>query len=107
MNEAAQPFMTTGGGINYDTIEESGYKYEIFIGDSFAQEDNVSNMEEDERKYQTSVEIKVLGILIGDGPNDETPKVTKTQNAVEVKIARERTLLEENPGEWDKSKFRG
>ena len=78
MNEVVQPFMTTGGGINYDTISENGYKYEIFIGDAFAQEDNVANMEEDERKYQTSIEIKALGLLIGDGPNDETPKATKT-----------------------------
>ena len=107
MNEAVQPFMTTGGGINYDTMSENGYKYEIFIGDAFTQEDNVSNMEENERKYQTSIEIKALGILIGDGPNDETPKATVTQNAVEVKIPRERTMIDDAPGEWDKAKFRG
>ena len=107
MNEIVQPFITTGGGVNYDTIEENGYKYEIFIGDAFAQEDNVSNMEEDERKYQTSIDIKALGLLIGDGANDETPKATVTQNAVEVKIPRERVIFEETPGEWDKSKFRG
>ncbi len=107
MKEAAQPFMTTGGGINYDIIEDNGYKYEIFIGDAFAQEDNVSSMEEDERKYQTSIEVKVLGILIGDGPNDETPRATTTQNAVEVKIPREREIIDDIPGEWDKAKFRG
>ena len=107
MNEITQPFMTTGGGINYDTIEENGYKYEIFIENSFTQEDNVASMEEDERKYQTSIEIKALGLLIGDGPNDETPKATVTQNAVEVKIPRERVMLEEKPGDWDKAKFKG
>ena len=107
MNDATQPFMTTGGGINYDTIEENGYKYEIFIENTFSQEDNVANMEEDERKYQTSIEIKALGLLIGDGPNDETPKATITQNAVEVKIPRERVMLDDEPGEWDKAKFRG
>ena len=107
MNEVVQPFMSTGGGINYDTIEENSYKYEIFIGDAFTQEDNVANMEEDERKYQTSIEIKALGLLIGDGPNDETPKATITQNAVEVKIPRERVMVDDVPGEWDKAKFKG
>jgi hypothetical protein len=107
MNEIIQPFMTSGGGINYDTIEENNYKYEIFIGDAFAQEDNVANMEENERKYQTSIEIKALGLLIGDGPNDETPKATITQNAVEVKIPRERVMVDDVPGEWDKAKFKG
>jgi len=97
MNEIIQPFMTTGGGINYDTIQNSGYKYEIFIGDAFSQEDNVSSMEEDERKYQTSIEIKALGLLIGDGPNDETPMATVTQNAVEVKIPREEVIMHWTP----------
>jgi hypothetical protein len=37
--------------------------------------------------------IKVLGYINGAGPNESLPRVTKTQNAVEVKIGRERVIL--------------
>jgi hypothetical protein len=39
----------------------------------------------------------VLGYIIGNDPNGDRPKVIKTQNAVEVKIPRERVILEEKP----------
>jgi len=107
MNEIVQPFITEGNGINYEVIEFDGHKFEIFIGQDFSQENNVADMGEDERKYQTKVEIKVLGMLIGDGPNQDHPKVVITENAVEVKMPRERVMTDEKPGEWDKSKFRG
>tara|TARA_B100000676_G_scaffold294453_1_gene332419 strand:+ start:293 stop:1141 length:849 start_codon:yes stop_codon:yes gene_type:complete len=107
MNEVVQPFITEGNGINYEVIEFDGHKFEIFIGQDFSQENNVADMGEDERKYQTNIEIKVLGMLIGDGPNQDHPKVVITENAVEVKIPRERVMTDEKPGEWDKSKFRG
>ena len=107
MNEIVQPLVTSGKGINYDIIEEDGHKYEIFIDSSFTQDDNVASMDEDERKYQTTIEIKVLGMLLGDGPNQEVPQVTITENAVDVKIPRERVMTDDVPGEWDKAKFRG
>ena len=69
--------------------------------------EQITDMGEEERKFQTDVEIKLMGMLIGDGPNQETPKVVITENAVEVKIPRERVMTDEKPGEWDKSKFRG
>ena len=106
MNEIVQPFMTAGKAINYDVIEGEGHRYEIFIGNTFTQEDNVANMEEDERKYQTTIEIKALGTLIGDGPNQDTPQTTVKETIVEVKIPRERALTDEESGEWDKSKLR-
>jgi len=107
MNEAIQPFITEGKGINYEVIEHDGHKFEIFIGQDFSLNNNVSDMGEDERKYQTEIEIKVLGMLIGDGPNQDTPKVVVTENAVEVKMPRERVMTDEKPGEWEKSKFKG
>ena len=97
MNEIVQPFITEGKGINYEVVEHDGHKFEIFIGQDFSQNNNVSDMGEDERKYQTEIEIKVLGMLIGDGPNQDTPKVVITENAVEVKMPRERVLTDETP----------
>lgn len=107
MNEIVQPFIGIGKNINYKTITEDGHKFEIFIGQDFTQNNNVSDMGEDERKFQTDIEIKLLGMIIGEGPNQETPKVIITENAVEVKMPRERVIFDKIPGEWDKSKFRG
>jgi len=32
-------------------------------------------------------------MLLGDGKNDEKPKIVKRENAVEVKLPRERVIL--------------
>ena len=47
-----------------------------------------------ERRYETTVELKVIAALIGDGPNQETPKFVKRENAVDFKILRERSILD-------------
>ena len=47
--------------------------------------------------YETSIKIKVLGYLLGEGPNRERPKITIRENAVEVKIPRERVILGDIP----------
>ena len=107
MNEIVQPFITEGGGINYDIIRADGHRYEMFIGQDFSQDNNVADMGEEERKYQTTIEIKVLGMLLGDGPNQDHPQVTIRENAVDVKTPREREVFDEKPGDWDKSKFKG
>ena len=53
-------------------------------------------MGEDERSFHTKVSIKVLGYLIGDGPNNENrPKVIKKESIVEIKLPRERVILED------------
>ena len=47
-----------------------------------------------ERRYETTVELKVIAALIGDGPNQETPKFVRRENAVSFKILRERSILD-------------
>jgi hypothetical protein len=107
MNELVHPFITKGGGINYFVMDHEDHRYEGFIQQDFSQEDSVEDMTEEERKYQTKIEIKVLGKLLGDGPNQEQPQVVVRENAVEFKFTRERAVLDDEPGEWDKAKFRG
>ncbi len=50
-------------------------------------------MGEEERTYVTDVNLKVLGYLMGEGSNDKKPKITVTQNFVDVKIPRERVIV--------------
>jgi len=93
MNEIIQPFITTSGGINYFVIEHEGHRFEAFMQSDFAQESNVAEIGEEERYYQTTFDIKVLGYLIGADKNQEQPKAVIRENAVEVKIGRERVIL--------------
>ena len=46
----------------------------------------------DLKDSKTKIDIKVLGYLIGEGKNQETPKLVYRENAVDVKIGRERVV---------------
>jgi hypothetical protein len=107
MNEIVEPFMNVGGGINYFTMAYEKHSYEGFVQQDFTQSNVVANLNLDERIYQTDIEIKVLGHLIGDGPNKETPHIIVRESAVEVKMPRERVILgDENPFLKKNKKYR-
>tara|TARA_R110002110_G_scaffold143082_3_gene331701 strand:- start:1991 stop:2845 length:855 start_codon:yes stop_codon:yes gene_type:complete len=93
INEIVQPFITRTGQINSFFVERDGHKFEAFIQQDFAQNFNVPNLAQDERHFETSIDIKILGYLIGDGENEIRPKVVSRENAVEVKIPREKVIF--------------
>ena len=93
MNEIFTPFMTYTGQINNFFITSDGHKFEGFIQNDFGLENNISNLGEEERSFKTVVDLKILGYLIGSGKNDNQPKVTKRENAVEFRFTRERVVL--------------
>ena len=105
MNQMAQPFFTKPGGINHFLLERDGHQYEGFIEGDFNQDNNISNLAEDERMYQTTVSIKVLGYLIGEDKNEANPKVIIRENAVEVKMPRERVIYGDIPDHIGKKGF--
>jgi hypothetical protein len=80
MNSLLQPFITKTGNINGFILEDENYKYEAFIQADFTETKNLDNMAEEERMFETKVQIKVLGYLIGEGDNREKPKVTIREN---------------------------
>tara|TARA_R110000824_G_scaffold5670_9_gene26122 strand:+ start:50987 stop:51886 length:900 start_codon:yes stop_codon:yes gene_type:complete len=100
INEMVEPFITTGKNINYFTMSRNNHTYEGFVQQDFSAENNASNLQEEERKYETKVDIKVLGYLIGEGKNQETPKIVWKENFVDVKIGRERTVFQDEQ-EWE------
>ena len=51
----------------------------------------------EQRNYETTIGIEVLGYLIGEGENQEKPKIVRRENAVEVKIGREKSIFGEIP----------
>ena len=96
MNDLLQPFMTRTGNIDYFRVKKDGHTFEAFIDGSFSSNSNVEDMGEEERMYESEISIRVLAYLVGSGPNQEKPFVVRRQNAVEVKIPRERTMLGED-----------
>ena len=79
----------------------------MFIEGDFSQNNNISNLGEDERSFDTTINLKVLGFLLGDGENEEVPKIVTKETIVEVKIVRERSIVgDKKPWESDDEDFR-
>jgi len=105
MNQMVTPFMSRTGAINTFVIRRDGHVYESFIQQDFSQNNNVASLGEDERSYQTTVAIEVLGYLIGDDVNQEKPKIVVRENAVQVRLPREHVIMGDIPSQIDKRGF--
>ena len=105
MNEMMNPFTNLGGTVNYFPIHRNGHTYEAFVQQDFSSDNNVSQLAEEERKYKTKIDIKVLGYLIGEGKNQERPKMVYRENAVSVKIGREKVVFGDIPDFKTKTTF--
>ena len=93
MNDLTTPFITKTGQINSFLFSENGHQYEAFIQPDFSENKNTTNLSEDERMFETKVQIKVLGYLVGEGVNREKPEITIRENQVQVRISRERVIV--------------
>ena len=92
MNEIIQPLITKTGQINNFFIERDGHRFEGFFQNDVSDNSNAVNMGDDSRYYLNTIDIKVLGYLIGEGKNADRPRVTVRENAVEVRIPREHVI---------------
>ena len=93
MNEILQPFITRFGSTKYFLIERDGYKYECFIEQNFDNKNNINSMDEEERRYITNINIKVLAVLVSDGANEEQKVIKTFENPVEIKFPKESIIL--------------
>jgi len=93
INEMLTPFLTKTGQINNFFINADGHKFEGFLPNDFGQNNNVANLGDTERMFETKIDIRVLGYLIGAGKNEERPKMTIRENAVEIKLPTERVIM--------------
>ena len=107
LNTMLAPFITRTGNINGFVFGIDNNKYEGFIQQDFASTNNRTNLSEEERKFETKVTVKVLGYLIGEGDNEPRPKAIIRETEVEVRISRERTILDDRrPWAKDNGKYR-
>jgi len=93
MNDLTTPFLTRTGQINTFFIEAEGHRYEVFIEGDLSYNNNFNDLGEELRTFSTDISFRVLGYLMGEGPNDEQPKISIVENAVEVKMPRERVMV--------------
>jgi len=94
MNDLVTPLLRQGGLNSMPhPLERDGHQFEAFINGNFANNSNSSGLQMEPRNYETIITLDVLGYLIGDGPNAKRPKVVIRENAVAVKIPRERTIV--------------
>jgi len=107
MNEILTPLVVYTGGVNQFILQKDGHRYEAFVGQTFTFDNSVNNLGETERVYQTKITIDVLAYLLGEGPNRDTPRFARRENAVEVRLPRERVIVGDIPDWLDRSFFRG
>jgi hypothetical protein len=94
MNDIASYLIDATNLSNYIILNRLGHSYEAFIDKEYATDNTISSLGEDERTFKLTISLRVLGYIHGAGPNESLPKITKTQNAVEVKIGRERVIVD-------------
>jgi hypothetical protein len=97
INEIITPFMTKTGAVNYFVIEKDNHRFEVFIDSDYTLNNNASSLLEDARGYETQINFRVIGYIMGADKNEERPKIVRRENAVEVKIPREHVILGDIP----------
>jgi hypothetical protein len=100
MNHLMLPFITKPGTINYVSLQEKEHRYEGFIDGNFNNQNNLGNYSSEERRFETKINLRVVGYLVGETNNRERPHYAIRENFVEVKIPKERVIVD--PEEWDK-----
>jgi len=97
MNQLITPFIASnsklGRNHKYFTMIQDEHLFEGMIDNSFSNDNNAAKLDEEERIFNSVVNIDVLGYLIGGGINDDIILEKKYENIVEVKISRERVIL--------------
>ena len=96
-----QPFIARTGQINSFLLRRNGHMYEAFIDQAFTHNNNVADLNDEIRMFETSITINILGYLIGEGENDDRELVKFEENFVEVTFPREVAPLPGSPSFFD------
>lgn len=98
INELIQPFITIPGNSRMPKrISYENHYYELFIQGDIANGSNMTEMGMEQRNFEHTINIEVLGYLIGQGENQEQPKIVRRQNAIEFKLSREKVIFGDIP----------
>ena len=100
MNDLMTPIIRTPNAFRRVHIKHNSNIYEAFVQEDYTMTNNISNYETNERKYETTITMNVNGYLIGNGKNEQQPRVTRRENAVQIRFARERLVVQDEEGEY-------
>jgi len=100
MNDLLTPYIRITNGHQRVILEHNNNQYEGFISGDYNIANNISNYTNAERKYETTLSMTVIGYLIGDGKNQKQPRVVRRENAVQIRFASERIIMQDDDGEF-------
>ena len=100
MNDILTPYIRVSNGHHRVIISHSNNRYEAFISGDYNISNNISNYTNAERKYETTLNMRVVGYLTGDTKNQKQPRVVRRENPVQVRFASERIILQDDDGEF-------
>lgn len=93
INDMLQPFAAFNNNINQFMISDSGHSYEAFLQTDFGIANNIGNLANNEKVYESKIQVRVIGYIMGGGPNQKGPQVARKENFVEVRFPREHVML--------------
>jgi hypothetical protein len=105
INEILLPFITKTGNWNLAEIQHDNHVYEAFFPTEFGANNNVSDLGEDERLFETKFDVRVLAYLIGQGVNQDGPEQGIRENIVKVRLPREQVIFEDPHPRAHKDQF--
>ena len=97
LNEMLSPFMSNHSTPAVFSIFNDKNRYEAFIDPNYNVENLASGLNTDERVFRASVNMTVLGHIIGADVNQETPNVVVRESAAKIRIQRERVVVGSKP----------
>ena len=100
MNDILTPYIRISNGHHRVVVSHNNNRYEAFISGDYNITNNISNYTNTERKYETTLSMRVVGYLIGDTKNQKRPRVVRRENPVQIRFASERIILQDDDGEF-------
>ena len=100
MNDLLTPIIRSSNAHKRVLIYHNSNRYEAFIQEDYGVKNTIVNYESNERRYEAAVSVDVTGYLIGDGKNQTQPRVVRRENAVQVRFARERVIMDSDDGDF-------
>ena len=98
MNQLLTPFISgnrQGRNHKYFSLSHDNHLFEGFIDNSFSNDNNAAKLDEEERIFNSIINVNVLGYLIGGGDNENSNLAKTYESIVELKVSRERVILDD------------
>ena len=92
LNQMLQVLAVYSNNINNFMIYSRNHRYEAFL-DGITLEDNVASLAEEEKKYEATIKLRVLGYITGRGVNDNIGDYSVVENQVKIRFPKEHVIV--------------